>query len=298
MLYKTLGSSYLNISEIALGCMSLQPGNTTSAKILEHALDAGINYFDTADLYNDGENESMLGQVFAKKRDKVILATKVGNQRRADGEGWIWNPRKSYILDSVEKSLRRLQTDYIDLYQLHGGTIEDPIDEVIEAFEKLRSDGKIRYYGISSIRPNVIREYVKRSSIVSVMTQYSVADRRPMEEVMPLLSENKIGNLARGSVVQGILSGKPVRPYLSYSVEEMDAAKNILLRMTSSDRSATQILLKYVMQNEMVTSPVVGVSSREQLDELIEVTNIPHLTKEEIKQLNTMLPTLYYSEHR
>ena len=98
-----------------------------------------------------------------------------------DGTGTL---QKNIFSSAVDQSLKRLQTDYIDLYQLHGGTIEDPIDEMIEAFETLKAAGKIRYYGISSIRPNVIREYVKRSSIVSVMMQYSLLDRRPEEEML------------------------------------------------------------------------------------------------------------------
>ncbi len=94
-------------------------------------------------------------------------------------------------------SLKRLNTDRIDVYQLHGGTIEDPIEETISAFEQLVQQGKIRYYGISSIRPNVIREYVLRSNIVSVMMQYSLLDRRPEEECLPLLAQKDIGVLAR-----------------------------------------------------------------------------------------------------
>lgn len=91
----------------------------------------------------------------------------------------------------MKESLRRLQTDYIDLYQLHGGTIEDPIDEVIEAFEELKKEGIIRHYGISSIRPNVIREYAQRSNIVSVLMEYSLLNRRP-EEWFQLLNEHQI----------------------------------------------------------------------------------------------------------
>src|SRR6202034_3432729 len=98
-------------------------------------------------------------------------------------------------------------TDYIDLYQLHGGTIDDPIDETIEAFELLQQQGKIRYYGISSIRPNVISEYVQRSNIISVMMQYSLLDRRPEESCLQLLQQNNIGVLARGSVAGGLLAG-------------------------------------------------------------------------------------------
>jgi aryl-alcohol dehydrogenase-like predicted oxidoreductase len=169
MIYKQLGNSDLRVSEVSYGCMSLGEDHQANVELLHRALDQGINLFDTADLYQKGENEVTVGKVFAGMREKVILATKVGNQWRPDGSGWDWNPTKAYILRAVEESLKRLQTDYIDLYQLHGGTIDDPIDETIEAFEQLRQQGKIRYYGISSIRPQVIREYVSRSRIVSVM---------------------------------------------------------------------------------------------------------------------------------
>ena len=211
MEYCLLGKSDLNISRLGFGCMSLDPKDPRGENILHMAMDAGMNYFDTADLYNKGENEMMLGRAFRDKRKELILATKVGNQWRNDGSGWDWNPSKKYILSSVDLSLERLQTDYIDLYQLHGGTIEDPIDEVIEAFEMLKSAGKIRYYGISSIRPNVIREYIKRSSIISVMMQYSLLDRRPEEEMLSLLKENQIGVLARGTVAKGLLVSKTGR---------------------------------------------------------------------------------------
>lgn len=178
MKYHTPRKSTLSVSEVVFGCMSLGTDDTANAALIHEAIDAGINCFDTANIYQDGFNEQTLGKALKEKRSKVIIATKVGNQRRADGRGPDWNPRKEHILSEVEESLNRLQTDYIDLYQLHGGTIEDPIDETIEAFETLKQQGKIRFYGISSIRPNVIREYVQRSGIVSVMMQYSLLDRR------------------------------------------------------------------------------------------------------------------------
>ena len=190
MQYQQLGRSELYISRIGLGCMSLSATREEECiQIIHQAIHLGINYFDTADLYEKGLNETLIGKALRIKRERAIIATKVGNQWRADGSGWDWNPRKQYILKTAEESLNRLQTDVIDLYQLHGGTIDDPIDEVIEAFELLQKQGKIRYYGISSIRPNVIREYVKRSNIVSVMTQYSLADRRPEETTLDLLNK-------------------------------------------------------------------------------------------------------------
>src|SRR4051812_12559937 len=124
MEYRFLGKSDLKISRQGFGCMSLDPGNPLSIEILHSAVDGGMNYFDTADLYQNGQNEMMLGRAFYGKRDKIILATKVGNQMRNDGSGWDWNPSRKYILSAIDKSLERLQTDYIDLYQLHGGTLE------------------------------------------------------------------------------------------------------------------------------------------------------------------------------
>src|SRR3954468_12546539 len=208
MLYQQLGKSDLKVSRIAFGCMSLKPGQTDAQKIIHRAIDLGINYFDTADLYDKGENEILLGKAVKEKRNELVIATKVGNQWRTDGSGWDWNPRKEYILKAVEESLRRLQTDHIDLYQLHGGTIDDPIEETIEAFELLVSQGKIRWYGLSSIRPNVIRKWIAESSIVSNMMQYSLLDRRP-EEIMPLLNDHNIPVLARGGLAQGLLVNKP-----------------------------------------------------------------------------------------
>src|SRR5438105_13317308 len=152
--------------------MSLKGDQSGNEKIIHQAVEYGINFFDTADLYDKGMNEVSVGKALKAKRNEVIIATKAGNQWRKDGSGWDWNPKKEYILNCAEDSLKRLKTDHIDLYQLHGGTIDDPIEETIEAFETLKKQGKIRYYGISSIRPNVIKKYVAISNIVSVMMQY------------------------------------------------------------------------------------------------------------------------------
>lgn len=201
-----LGSSQLYVSEIGLGCMSLGRDERQAVRLIQEAVELGVNFLDTADLYDEGENEVLVGKAIKGRRSEVILATKVGNRRIPGQEGWVWDPSKDYILSAVKASLKRLGTDYIDLYQLHGGTIDDPIDETIEAFEQLKREGWIRYYGISSIRPNVIREYVNRSHIVSVMSQYSMLDRRPEEETLPLLKEKRIRLIARGPLAKGILT--------------------------------------------------------------------------------------------
>ncbi|RYG04027.1 MAG: aldo/keto reductase, partial [Chitinophagaceae bacterium] len=216
MKYRKLGKSTLEVSEISFGCMSLGDDQRLNQDLIAHAVEGGINLFDTADVYDQGKNEEEVGKALKAVRKKICIATKVGNQWKPDGRGFDWNPNKDHIIKEVENSLRRLQTDYIDLYQLHGGTIDDPIDETIEAFEQLKKEGKILFYGISSIRPNVIREYIKRSSIVSVMMQYSLLDRRPEEACFPILQNAGIGVLVRGSIAKGLLAGKVADQFLNY----------------------------------------------------------------------------------
>lgn len=287
------------ISRIGLGCMSLDPAKEeASIRIIHQAIELGINYFDTADLYNRGLNESLAGKALQSKRKEIVLATKVGNQWRADGSGWDWNPHKEYIITAVEESLRRLGTDYIDLYQLHGGTMEDPIDEVIEAFEELKQSGKIRQYGISSIRPKVIREYVKRSKIVSVMMQYSLADRRPEETVLSLLKENNIGVLIRGALAQGLLVGKTSKDYLGHTSEEITMAAGAIRSCVNKERTATQTALRFVLQHPAVTSVVAGVSKIEQLNDVAGTTNSTNLLEKEINILRESIPVKKYLEHR
>jgi aryl-alcohol dehydrogenase-like predicted oxidoreductase len=299
MEYQKLGKSSLLISRIGLGCMSLDPEKESNGiKIIDRAIELGVNYFDTADLYNKGLNETLVGKALQSKRKEIILATKVGNQLRADGSGWDWNPHKEYIIKAVEESLRRLQTDYIDLYQLHGGTIEDPIDETIEAFEQLKQSGKILHYGISSIRLNVIREYVKRSGIVSVMMQYSLLDRRPEESILSLLHENKIGVLIRGSLAQGLLVGKTPKDYLGQTDAEIKKAADAVRKCITKNRTATQTTVRYVLQHPAVTAAVVGLSNLEHLVEVAGTMDSQPLRIEEIKTLQDSIPPQKYTDHQ
>jgi aryl-alcohol dehydrogenase-like predicted oxidoreductase len=297
MQYRSLGTSGIQVSEIGFGCMSLS-SNTEKENIflLHQAAELGINYFDTADLYDKGMSEIAVGKAIKKMREKIVLATKVGNQWRSDGSGWDWNPRKDYILQAADKSLRRLQTGYIDLYQLHGGTIDDPIDETIEAFEQLKQQGKIRHYGISSIRPNVIREYVKRSAIVSVMMQYSVVDRRPEESILDLLKQNNIAVLARGVLAQGLLINKPAKEYLTYTKQEIAEACKTVHDLSGTKRSSAQTAIQYVLSHPAVTSAVTGIRNKEQLKEVTAAT-LP-LQKEEIQLLLQVVKPSVYEQHR
>jgi aryl-alcohol dehydrogenase-like predicted oxidoreductase len=298
MKYNQLGTSDLKVSEISFGCMSLPDDQQESIALLQKAFKEGVNFFDTADLYQNGENEVMVGKAFKGMRDKVIIATKVGNQLRQDGSGWDWNPRKAYILKAVEKSLQRLQTDYIDLYQLHGGTLEDPIDETIEAFELLKEQGKIRYYGISSIRPNVIREWVNRSGLVSVMMQYSLLDRRPEEECLGLLQANKISVLARGSLAKGLLAGKQAAPYLEHSTDEVAMAAEVVREMAQAPQAMAALAIRFVLAQPAVATAVTGIRTEKHLLNNLYTTQVPKLSEKEKQQLNNAAKVRVYDQHR
>lgn len=298
MIYQQLGKSNLKISRIGFGCMSLKPNDPQSEKNLQRSIELGINFFDTADLYDKGANEELLGRVLKQKRHQIILATKAGNQWKADGSGWNWNPRKEYILKCADESLKRLQTDYIDLFQLHGGTMNDPIDETIEAFEQLLKEGKIRYYGISSIRPNVIRYWSRHSNIVSVMTQYSMLDRRPEEETLNLLKQENIGVVVRGSVAQGLLVNKPPKSYLNYREEEVSKAAEAIQSVSTDKRTPANAAIQFVLHHPAITSAIVGMRTVGQLEEAIATINVPPLSNSEIELLKNSLSVNFYTDHR
>lgn len=274
MKYNRLGDSNILISEIGLGCMSLRTDTPEESKYIIHkSIDAGINYFDTADLYDFGANEQLLGKAIKAQREKVVVASKVGNKWNADKSGWTWDVSAEYIYKAIDQSLQRLQTDYIDLYQIHGGTKEDNFEEVVETLEKLVELGKIRAYGISSIRPNVFTRFASESNIVSNMMQFSLFDTRPVSYVKEIKEAN-VSILARGAFAQGLLLGKPVRSYLDYSQEEVERMARAVEKLAAENGISVEALsLAYLLQEQQITSAVVGVRTKEQLDSLLLAQN-------------------------
>lgn len=266
--------------------------------IIERALDGGVNLFDTADLYDRGENERILGEVLKPHRKNVLIATKVGNKWRPDGSGWDWTPRKDYILSAAEESLRRLATDYIDLYQLHGGTINDPFDEVVEAFERLREQGKIRHYGISSIRPDTIRRWTEVApQATSCMTQYSLLDRRPEEATLAHLRRHGQGVIVRGALAKGLLAGKPSQAYLDHGADQVAEVAERLADLAGPERSPGQLALQYVLAHPAVSTIALGASRPDQLDEFL-AADWPPLSNEKYEQLQQLAAAGRYDRHR
>ena len=291
-----LGHSGMLVSEIGFGCMSLPPDDDISARLLHRALDAGVTFFDTADFYQRGANEMMVGRAFAGMRDRVVLASKVGNRWNPDGTTWRWDPSPAWIAQSIRQTLTRLQTDHLDLYQLHGGTLDDPIDDVIAAFEQLKQEGLIRHYGVSSIRPNVIREWVNRSQITSVMMQYSLLDRRPEEASFELLQRHNIGVIARGTLARGLLASKPSEQYLDTSSEGVSTVQHRLDQFTTATRTRAQVALRFVLAHAAVATTIPGVSTDAQLNENLTATE--PLDDDAIDALWRLTTPSRYDSHR
>jgi aryl-alcohol dehydrogenase-like predicted oxidoreductase len=278
--------------------MSLAAGYPENEALIHSAIGAGINFFDTADIYQEGQNEICLGKAIRGKRDRIILATKAGNVPLPGGKGLAWDASKKHILKAAEDSLKRLQTDYIDLFQLHGGTIDDPLDETIEAFEKLRTEGKIRYYGISSIRPNVIRAYLEKSAITSVMMQYGLLDRRPEESCIGLLKERHIGLIARGSLARGLLVDKVPVAFLNFSEGQVSITRDAIHALSGSLRSPAQTAIRFVLKEAAVSVALVGIRNRKQLEDAIGVSASPGLTDKECMDLRNIVEAARYELHR
>lgn len=296
---RQLGKSDLYISEIGLGCMSLPTDQTVANKIIQVALENDITHFDTADLYDKGENEKIVGNALKDKRQNIILATKVGNRLNKSGDGWSWDPSKEWITEAVHASLKRLQTDYIDVYQLHGGTMEDNVDEVIDTMESLQKEGLIREYGISSIRPNVIERFLSKSNAVSVMMQYSLLDRRP-EEWFSLLENNSATLFSRGTLAKGLLTkeglsrASKTEDYLSYSQQEL---LETLKELNDLEAPLSSIAQHYVLQNDVTGSMILGASSEKQLLESLQSYHL-EVPESILQKASELTKKDIYKEHR
>lgn len=279
--------------------MSLPTDQTVANKIIQVALENDITYFDTADLYDKGENEKIVGNALKDKRQNIILATKVGNRLNKSGDGWSWDPSKEWITDAVHASLKRLQTDYIDVYQLHGGTMEDNVDEVIDTMESLQKEGLIREYGISSIRPNVIERFLSKSNAVSVMMQYSLLDRRP-EEWFSLLENNSATLFSRGTLAKGLLTkeglsrASKTEDYLSYSHQELLEA---LKELNDLEAPLSSIAQHYVLQKDVTGSMILGASSEKQLLESLQSYHL-EVPESTLQKASELTKKDIYKEHR
>ncbi|PTJ83978.1 aldo/keto reductase [Staphylococcus succinus] len=300
---KNILKSGIEISEIGLGCMSLGTNYAQAEPIIERAIEHGITYFDTADIYDKGINEEIVGQALKKyqNRDDIVIGTKVGNHLADDGSTF-WDPSKKYIKTAVKSSLQRLGLNHLDLYQLHGGTIDDPLDETISAFDELKKEGVIRAYGISSIRPNVIDYYLEHSEIETLMSQLNLIDNRP-EALLNAIHAKNVKVLARGPVFKGLLTANSNHALDSkfrdgvfeYSNQELGET---IASVKEVENNLTGLTFKYLTSKDPIGSIIVGASSIEQLDENINNYEASkEISFEILKAARGRVKNLEYTQH-
>ncbi|MCG1122030.1 aldo/keto reductase [Staphylococcus epidermidis] len=298
---KIILKSGIEISELGLGCMSLGTDYKKAQPIIESAIDNGITYFDTADIYDQGVNEEIVGKALKKyqNRDDIVIGTKVGNRLTDDGH-MTWDPSKKHIKESVKGSLKRLGLNHLDLYQLHGGTIDDPLDETISAFDELKQEGYIRAYGISSIRPNVIDYYLKNSQIETLMSQFNLIDNRP-ESLINDVHDKQVKILARGPVFKGLLTSKSVdvidekfkNGVLDYTQDELGST---IASIKELESNLTALSFKYLTSHDAMGSIIVGASSVEQLEENVR-NYYKEISLDQIKSARNRVKDIEYTQH-
>ncbi|OEL02322.1 aldo/keto reductase [Staphylococcus casei] len=300
---KNILKSGIEISEIGLGCMSLGTNYAQAEPIIERAIEHDITYFDTADIYDRGINEEIVGKALKKyqNRDDIVIGTKVGNHLADDGSTF-WDPSKKYIKTAVKSSLQRLGLNHLDLYQLHGGTIDDPLDETISAFDELKKEGVIRAYGISSIRPNVIDYYLEHSEIETLMSQLNLIDNRP-EALLNAIHAKNVKVLARGPVFKGLLTAnsnhvldnKFKDGIFEYSNQELGET---IASVKEVESNLTGLTFKYLTSKDPIGSIIVGASSIEQLDENINNYEASkEISFEKLKAACGRVKNLEYTQH-
>ena len=210
---RTLGKNGLEVSAIGLGCMGMSDfygsGNTDeSIRAIHYALDSGVSFLDTADMYGVGDNEKLVGQAIKDRRDEVVLATKFGNVRGKDGSFLGVNGRPEYVKEACDASLKRLGIDHIDLYYQHRVDPNVPIEETIGAMAELVKEGKVRYLGLSEASVQTIKKAHSVHPITALQTEYSLWSRDVEMEILPVCRELGIGFVPYSPLGRGFLTGQ------------------------------------------------------------------------------------------
>ena len=323
MKHVRLGRTGLQVSRLCLGTMTfgLQCDEKTSVSIMDRAFEGGITFFDTADVYplggtgeTVGRTEEIVGRWLKARRSSIVLATKCFG--RSGPARWDQGNSRKHILDAVDESLRRLQTDYIDLYQLHGPDAETPIDETLRALEDVVRSGKVRYVGCSNFMAYQLARAIGRSEAMgvvrfdSVQPRYNMLFREIERELLPLCAEEGIGVIPYNPIAGGLLSGKhnpdagpeegsrftlgtAAQRYQDRYWHEGMFETVDKLRPMAADAGMTlpQMAVAWVLANPAITSPIIGASRPEQLADTLKAVESPLST--ELKQRLDDLTAVY-----
>ncbi len=304
MKYKLLGNTGLKVSELCLGTMTFGGSGWWTAIgtlpqdevniLIKRAVDAGINFIDTANVYSEGISEQLTGTAIRQlglKRDDLVIATKVRG-KMGEGPNNIGLSRK-HILQQADESLKRMQLDYIDLYQVHGFDALTPLEETLHALDTLVSNGKVRYIGCSNfaawqiMKALGISELKGFSKFVSLQAYYTIAGRDLERDLVPLLEDQQLGLMVWSPLAGGLLSGKYYRNTASaegrrvnfdFPPVDKEKAFDIIEAMqpvaSAKGVSVAQIALAWLLHQPVVTSLIIGAKNLQQLDDNLKSVDI------------------------
>lgn len=313
MNYRPLGRTGIQVSQLCLGTM-LYGSRTPEAEAIDQvdaALEAGINFLDTANVYGRGRSEEIVGKALARdgKRQRVILATKV-NVRMHDHDPNAWGNHRRHIMEQCHESLRRLQTDYIDLYYLHRPQADVAIDETLRALDDLIHQGKIHYVACSTFAAWAVVEALWASDrlhlhrFVAEQPPYHLLERTIENELLPMAETYDLAIMPWSPLAGGLLTGRYTRQSIPtegrlkpgnewndrhFKPEVFDAVEVLQAIAVSKGCSLTQFAIAWLMAQPNVTSPIIGAGNQAQLDELLGSLNV-HITDEDRQQVDAICP--------
>jgi aryl-alcohol dehydrogenase-like predicted oxidoreductase len=326
MKYNTLGHTGLLVSELCLGTMTFAAGEgmwkpiagveqNLADELVRLSLDAGVNFVDTADVYTNGESEKVLAQAIANlgiARKDIVIATKAYG-RTGPGRNDVGASR-GHIMDAVEASLKRLRTDYIDLYQIHAADQVTPIEESLRALDTLVTQGKVRYIGCSNwyawqiMKANGISEAKNLAKLDTLQAYYSIAGRDLEREIVPLLEDQRTGLLVWSPLAGGLLSGKFSREHqkpedsrrsaFDFPIVDKERTWRILDVLqpiaNAHETNVATVALAWILAKPFVTSVIIGAKRVDQLQQNLSAVDL-QLTEDEMQKLDeaSALPPEY-----
>jgi len=301
----------MDVTEVGMGLWAAggsEWGPTDDRAVLDaidFALDSGVNFFDTADVYGSGHSEELLGQAMRGRRDQFIVASKIGWRDFDAARGQSAYDSVEKFISGVESNLRRLQTDYIDIMQSHINYREPTLEVFLEGFQRLQEQGKIRGYGVSTSDFDYLQQFNHDGRCSTLQIDYSLLNRTPEEEILPYCQEHNIGVIVRGPLAMGILTGKfsaetqfgegDFRQKWQDDADQRavfldDLEKVERLRPLAGERTLAQLAVQFVLSHPAVSTVIPGAKSAQQLRETVEAGSLPALTEDELAQIGGITP--------